>query len=132
MKHLVIFETDLFNSTEPKPNFINPRCFGEDVIEWVIVNFADRTFVLDEPFQEDSGWATLAHRENENFLIGVGIMDESIGQVAAEWMIIIEKMKRFLIFGSKTSPNLDALADGIEKALRGNVHISNIRRSIEN
>ena len=131
MKHLIYFETDLFNSTESKPHFINDRCFGEDLITWIIARFSDKAFVLDEPFQEDWGWATLARPENETFLVGVGIMDESIGEVPAEWMIVIEKMRRFLIFGSKKSPNLGVLTDSVEKLLQAVNRITDVRRTIE-
>lgn len=131
MKHLINFETDLFNSTESKPHFINDRCFGEDLIAWLIANFSDHTFVLDEPFQEDWGWATLARRGKETFLIGAGIMDESIGTAPAEWIIIVEKMRRFMIFGSKKFANLAVLSDSIEKTLQGEDRINDIRRSIE-
>lgn len=78
------------------------------------------------------GWATLARRDGETFLVGVGIMDESIGKTPAEWMVIVDKMRRFVIFGSKKSPNLDVLADQIESALRQNEGILNVRRSVEN
>lgn len=131
MKHYISFESDLFNSTESKPNFINDRCFGEDLIAWMIANFSDNDFILDEPFQEDWGWATLARRGNETFVIGAGIMDESIANVPAEWMITIEKMRRFMIFGSKKSPNLVLLTDSVEKVLRTEDRITDIRRSIE-
>ncbi len=131
MKHVIWLKTDLFNSTESKAHFINERCFGEDLIAWIIDNFPAGDFVLDEPFQEDWGWATLARRGSETFLIGVGILDESIGEVPAEWMVIVEKMRRFMLFGSKTSPNLILLTETVEAVLRGNDRIIDVRRSIE-
>ena len=120
--------TDLFNSTEPKPHFINDRCFGEDFVGRILEGFRTSTFRLDEPFQEDWGWATLARKDGETFLIGVGIMDESIGETPARWLIMIDKFRRFIIFGSKRSQNLDLLTNEVEQLIRKELKITEINR----
>ena len=66
--------------------------------------------------------------KNETFMIGVGIMDESIGEVPARWLLMIDKMRRFIIFGSKRSKNLDLLADAVESVLRADPRITDIER----
>ena len=53
MKHIIEFESGLFNSSDIKPHFINDRCFGEDLVSWLIKKFPDSPFVFDDPFQED-------------------------------------------------------------------------------
>lgn len=126
-----MLKTDLFNSTESKPHFINDRCFGEDLLAWIVAGFPIANFVFDEPFQEDWGWATLARRENEVFSMGVGILDESIGKVPAEWMVAVEKKRRFIKFGAKKSPHLSLLADTVEKVLRGDERVTDVSRSLE-
>jgi hypothetical protein len=83
-------------------------------------------FEMDDPFQEDWGWATLARKNTETFLVGAGIMDESIGHVPAEWMIIIEKTRRFKILGSRKSPNLSVLATEIENVLTNEPRIKDL------
>jgi hypothetical protein len=131
MKILLSVTTDKFNSTEQKPNFINDRCFGEDFVTWLVDKFRVTGFVLEEPFQEDWGWATLARSNGETFAISIGIMDESIGEQSAEWLITVEKMRKFLFFGSKNSPHLTKLADAIESILRDDPCFTNLDRRSE-
>jgi len=128
VKWMIEFTTDLFNSTEPKPHFINERCFGEDAIAWVVERSQDSTFKFGEPFQEDWGWATLARKNGETFLVGIGIMDDTIGVVPARWLLMIDKTRRFLVFGSKRSPNLDLLADEVQEKLTKESSITQIER----
>lgn len=125
---MIEFTTDLFNSTELRPNFINDRCFGEDLIGWLVGKFDDPIFELDAPFQEDWGWATLARKNNETFLICLGIMDETIGQTPARWLLMIDKMRRFWFFGSKKSRNIETLGDKIEAIMRTEPGITAIER----
>jgi len=128
MKWMIEFTTDMFSSSEVKPHFINDRCFGEDMIGWLIKQFDDPSFALEEPFQEDWGWATLARKGSETFTIGVGIMDESIVNVPARWLLMVDKMRRFIVFGSTQSPELDRLADRIEEILIHSDRITDIQR----
>jgi len=128
MKWVIEFTTGRFNSAEIKPHFINDRCFGEDLIAWLIREFDDASFTLEEPFQEDWGWATLARKQNETFTIEVGIMDESIGGTPARWLLMVDKMRRFIIFGSNESPELDRLADIIARILDNSDEITDIER----
>ena len=128
MKWMIEFTTDMFNSTDVGRHFINERCFGEDLIRWLIQQLNDPSLTLEEPFQEDWGWATLARKQNETFAIGVGIMDESIGDVPARWLRMVDKMRRFIIFGSKESPELDRLADKIGEILTSSDRITDIER----
>ena len=128
MKWMIEFTTEMFNSTETKPHFINDRCFGEDLIEWLIKHFDDPSFTLEKPFQEDWGWGTLARIQSETFSIGVGIMDDSIGEVHARWLLTVEKMRRFIIFGSKRSAQLDRLADEMEKIIINTEKITDVER----
>jgi hypothetical protein len=54
---VVTFTSAVFNTTEQKPYFINPCCFGDDVAVWLIEQFRERGMVTDEePGQEDFGW----------------------------------------------------------------------------
>ena len=128
MKWMIECTTDLFNSTDSKPHFINERCFGEDFVGWLVEKLNVPNFKPEEPFQEDCGWAALVRAKNETFMIGVGIMDESIGEVPARWLLMIDKMRRFIIFGSKRSKNLDLLADAVESVLRADPRITDIER----
>ena len=76
MKTEVRFKSTAFNCTEPKPYFLNPDCFGDDLCRWLMNNLHNRGIQTadepDEPAQEDFGWYftfTIA-KVNHCFLIG--------------------------------------------------------------
>jgi hypothetical protein len=76
--------TDRFNSTESKPH---ERCFGEDFAAWLQHNLTRAEVDVSEPIQEDWGWCLVATEAGRKFTVSVGVMDESIGQVPAEWRV---------------------------------------------
>jgi hypothetical protein len=79
--------TDLFNATERKPHFINDRCFGEDFAAWLQDKLARVALSVSDPIQEDWGWCLVATEAGRRFTVSVGVMDDSIGQVPAEWRV---------------------------------------------
>ena len=79
--------TDYFECSTPGSNFINPRCFGEDFALWLKLRLSERGLAVAEPGQEDWGWIVLVTVANVKFTISIGVMDESIGQVPANWRI---------------------------------------------
>jgi hypothetical protein len=127
MKSQISFTTDLFESKEVKPHFINDRCFGEDLAQWFVGAASGGKFTFSEPFQEDWGWAILADAKGEKFVVGFGIMDESIGEAQADWLITVEKSRRWKMFGSKDSTMRSELCDLIQNVLRDKAHIREIR-----
>ena len=114
----ISFTTDIFESKQVKPHFINDRCFGEDLAAWLVDRLASTGFKCDEPFQEDWGWAAIARSDGEAFSIGVGIMDESIGEDNAEWLVRVDKMRKFGFFSSKDSTTRERLCREIEVILK--------------
>ena len=57
LRTVVTFKSAAFNATESKSYFINPGCFGDDVVEWMIVELRNRGVKTDaKPGQEDFGW----------------------------------------------------------------------------
>lgn len=81
--------SDRFEATIPGETFINPRCFGEDFARWLQTRLSERGLNISDPIQEDFGWVVLAMVADRKFTISVGIMDESIGQVLADWCIAV-------------------------------------------
>jgi hypothetical protein len=79
MKKTVTFKTSLFESKEPKPHFINERCFGEDLAAWLLQRLREAPFTFDEAIQEDYGWGFWAKVGEDTYWIAIGIFDESIG-----------------------------------------------------
>lgn len=126
MKSQISFTTDIFESKEVKPHFINDRCFGEDLAQWFVGAATGGEFTFSEPFQEDWGWAIFAETAGEKFVVGFGIMDESIGDEQADWLITVEKQRKW-IFGSKDSPLRSNLCDLVQNVLRDKAHIREVR-----
>lgn len=57
IRTLVTFESSAFNDSEPRDYFINPSCFGDDVLRWLSERLRQRGHAAErEPIQEDFGW----------------------------------------------------------------------------
>jgi hypothetical protein len=98
VRRIVTFRSAKFNSTEPKPYFINPGCFGDDVARWLIAELCKRSVETEkEPGQEDFGWylgfrlASVRYR----FVVGFRPDDELEGR---SWILWIERIRG--LFGS--------------------------------
>jgi hypothetical protein len=53
----VLFESDHFETIEPRPDRVNEGCFGDDVAAWLIQAMTKRGVKTDsEPAAEDFGW----------------------------------------------------------------------------
>ncbi|HVF46012.1 MAG TPA: hypothetical protein VNA17_00450 [Pyrinomonadaceae bacterium] len=127
MKSQISFTTDIFESQTPKPHFISPRNFGEDLAEWLVEASRASAFKLGSPFQTEEGWTVPAQAGGESFEIGVGIMDESIGDAQANWLITVEKKRKWKVFSSRDSELRSELCDHIQNILRDKPHIREIR-----
>ena len=80
---------ELFEATNPSSNFINPRCFGEDFAQWIYAQLKKRGLPVSDPIQEDFGSVLLVTYHKHIFTLVIGIMDDSIGSMPAEWRIIV-------------------------------------------
>lgn len=52
----MFFRARLFENREPKPHFINPNCFGEDLAAWLLERLKASPLSFSAPIQEDYGW----------------------------------------------------------------------------
>src|SRR5258705_13906310 len=119
MRNQVSFRTGLFENKEAKSHFINPRCFGEDLVSWLLQRLQGTEFSLGEPIQEDYGWGFWV---NDAYWVAVGVMVDSIGVEEPEWCVSVNlegglKNRLFV----KSNPSLDmqifeALNTGLEKS----------------
>jgi len=92
MRHDLLFETDRFNLSQERENFINPCCFGEDLAGWLRGKLAERGAKASEPAQEDWGWYLGADYEGHSYFIGIGgNADEGRGGNYGEWRIMVEE-----------------------------------------
>ena len=92
-EHLLWVTTDRFEASIPGANFINPRCFGEDFALWLQPRLAEQGLEVSEPIQEDWGWVILVSLAGHTFTISIGVLDESIGQLPADWRIGVDYEK---------------------------------------
>ena len=115
--------TDLFEACTPGPDFINPRCFGEDFAKWLASRLTQRGVDASEPIQEDFGWVIMLKSAQSIFTLSLGIMDESIGQVPAEWRIGVayEKPLNPIKSWFKRAPveTLQSLFQDVQSIVRG-------------
>ena len=126
MNREVVFRTNLFESKRAQSHFINERCFGEDLGHWLIGKLRGSEFSLGEPYQEDWGWEIEAEKDEEIFFLQIGIMDESIGEENAEWIISIEKPKSWFSFGKQNPLNFEKLCRKIDEVLKGEAAVTEI------
>jgi len=57
MRTVATFRNPAFNTTDERPYFIGPGCFGDDLARWLITRLrANGTTTADHPGQEDFGW----------------------------------------------------------------------------
>lgn len=127
MKSQIAFTTDIFASKELEPHTSNDRRLGEDLAKWLVEAASGGEFKFGEPFQDDWGWTVMAEAKDERFIVDCAIMDKSIGENQADWLITVEKMRKWKIFGSKDSPMRTELCDLIQNVLRDKPHIREIR-----
>lgn len=113
--------TSRFEAATPRENFINPRCFGEDFANWLRTKLIERGHDVPDAIQEDWGWVILPKLGDRKFTISIGVMDESIGQVPANWCITVayEKPLNSILSWFKPAPadTLDALSQEVRTAM---------------
>jgi hypothetical protein len=57
MRTLVTFESDVFNTREPRDYFVNDACYGDDLAQALIAELESQgTACEPQPGQEDFGW----------------------------------------------------------------------------
>jgi hypothetical protein len=87
IEQAVFVTTDLFEVTAPAEHFINARRFGEDFAAWLRARLIAAGNETSEPIKENWGWVLLIKQEKRTFTVALGVMDESIGVVPAEWYV---------------------------------------------
>jgi hypothetical protein len=130
IEHALTLHTDLFEATTPGPNFINPRCFGEDFALWLVERLKTRSIEPSDPIQEDWGWALIVLYQGSRFTLSIGVMDESIGQKPAEWRVSVSYEKPLnglrAWFRPPPSAELSRLGGVVEETLRSEPRIQQV------
>lgn len=121
----VLFKSDRFNVDEVKPNFINPRCFGEDLAGW-LAEALKRAGIgtITEPWQEDWGWQLRVDNDAGAFFVSVGLIEEE-----KTWLVFVEPSRPLLptLFGRKDEAGLKGVVDALEAVLSKADGVSELR-----
>jgi hypothetical protein len=125
MRSHVTFRTSRFNQTEVQPHFINPCCFGEDCIFWLVARLQEQGWNdLTEPWQEDWGWQTSGQRDGRRYLLSVGLIPED----EPEWLVHIQERAPLLdrLRGRGELLVLPRLAPALHHVLRAAPDINDV------
>src|SRR3989442_7625177 len=88
----ITVETDLFEHREVKPHFINPCCFGEDFVAWLLTELAPLTaagFEFSPPIQEDYGWGLWANHGKDPFWVALSYVGEGPTEDPGQWVVSV-------------------------------------------
>jgi len=99
----VTFENEAFNTHQPRPYFINPGCFGDDVLEWLAKALAARGVkVVGKPGQEDFGWYLRFEFDGNEYCFVLGyrpgdsINSHQQGEQRGLWIGTLERSRNLL------------------------------------
>ena len=128
MRTLVTFESDAYNTSEPRPYFINPGCFGDDVARDLIGRLKARGVSAEsEPGQEDFGWYVTfdAADTSHQFVIGFRPDDDERGT----WIGWVERNVGLIgtIFGRRKKAVLSDAPLLVHEILAEHPLIRNVR-----
>jgi hypothetical protein len=129
MRTLVTFHSSAFNTTESKPYFINPECFGDDVAKWLIARLRSAGVKTDaEPGQEDFGWYFnfAVGEDPHTCVIGLRETDDDTDR---DWIMWIERGRGLLgsIFGGRKRGIAPAAVTLIHSVLSAAPEVDRIR-----
>jgi len=87
----VTFKSSVFNTNEPKEYFLNPCCYGDDVVKWLIQELQGRGYdVESEPEQVKFCWSLTFRSGGQSYDFTVACEDEG------EWTGWITRSVGFL------------------------------------
>lgn len=93
----IVFESDLFNLSQPRHYFINPSCYGDDVAKWLREKLTVQAVECTAAGQEDWGWYTYVKQDGHTYFVGIGgnAADDDSGD-RGEWRFMVKKQRSFL------------------------------------
>jgi hypothetical protein len=128
-KTVVTFESSAFNMTEPKPYFINPCCFGDDIAGWLIQELRKKGVKTDEtPGQEDFGWYLNFEVAGTEHTFVVGHRPTGEGE-RGTWIGWLERRRGLVgsILGGRERGIQPSAANVIDKILSHSTLIRDVR-----
>lgn len=127
VREVVVFESDAFNASEPRPYFINPDCFGDDLARWLSNELSTRGVQIGDVGQEDFGWYFDATANGAEHFVFVGLRPGS-DEDPTQWVVVVERcgsrLLRFLL--RREQGVAPELVHAIDAALRAAAHVRNV------
>ncbi len=124
------FESDSFNTTESKPEFVPPDNYGDDVVLWLMGKLRDRGVPVDEsdPSQEDHGWYVTFGPDRESH---DAVIVYAPTETASRWLLCVERSVGVLgsILGRRARAVVPSAVELIEDILRDAHEVRNLRWS---
>jgi len=123
----VTFQSDGFNTSESRPYFINPECYGDDLAKWMMERLRATGYkTADEPGQEDFGWYFDFEVPAGPHCCVIGYQpDDPEGQ----WIVTLERSRGFIgsILGRRNKGIDEAAVKAIDGILTGAPEIRNVQ-----
>ena len=127
MAHVISFTSSAFDTTNERPNPINPIA-GQGVLAWIRSQLPAKTYEATEPETEDWGWYMIVAAGTSSYLVGAsGRPDKPDAEV--EWVVQIHAERNLIdkLLGRRRLSPDDQLLSLIENLLRKDPRIKNIR-----
>ena len=129
----LLFNSDRFNLSKARRNFINPGCFGQDMAKWLSDRLRDEGAVVTKPDQEDWGWYFYAQLRKTKYFVGIsGFSTDLKGKPNfGEWRIMPERSRGVwgLISRAKRMDVDDDLLRLLQQILKSEAGIQRVRLS---
>jgi hypothetical protein len=127
MRTVVTFESDAFNTDEPRDYFINECCYGDDVAQAIIEQLQFSGLRCEpEPDQEDFGWYLTFEAQGSHQLV-LGYRPDT--DQSGTWIGWVERNEGILgsILGRRRRAVQTAAALAVHEALVAMPSIRNVR-----
>lgn len=129
MRTVVTFQSSAFNTSEPRPYFINPECFGDDVARWLGERLRAGGMRADEaPGQEDFGWYFEYDAPEGRHCVVLGYRPPD-GDEPGAWIGWVERSRGLVgsLLGRRRHGISPAALDALHEALAGAAEIRHVR-----
>lgn len=133
VRTIVTFKSQSFNTSEARPYFTNPCCFGDDVCHFLIGKFKEAGLECDEkPGQEDFGWYFNFKYNSQAFCLLAAFRPEEENSSSPDsglWNLYLERAAEFIasIFGARNKGMDQALAQKLHSILSATNEFSELR-----
>jgi hypothetical protein len=129
MRTVVTFHSAAFNTVVQKPYFINPGCFGDDLLHWVIGELRRKGLETDDkPGQEDFGWFLNFQIAGIRSTLVVGYRPGDEGEDGT-WIGWLERSRGFVgsMLGARNRDIDPAAAEMIHAILTSSSEVRDVR-----